>query len=421
VSRALPAWFLGECRALEPDVILTGYGSGLVASFSRACQRIVEGWRYRALYPTVRIAPDQSSVPSWRIEGSAGEVTVEGLGGAITGRGGALIVLDDFCKRRAEAESTTYRANVWDSFSNDLMSRRAPVSLVVVAATPWHVDDLFGRIRREMAENKWFPRFEFLTFPARKEGEGGWDYLFPERFGPEWYATQRATLGKYAAAGLLDCAPIVAEGNLFKLAGVKYHEREGELPDCPLVRFWDLASTAKQRTGHDPDYTVGALVGVTYEEGRAVPHLWVKDLVIGQWDAPERNRRILAAAERDGPGVRIGVEAVAGYADAAATLREVLRGVRSVEAVTVSKDKVVRASALEPVFEAGNVHAMRAPWNDPFHAQFASFPRGDHDDVVDAVVGGFGMAERRARAGRGDGPALLGLGPMISVEATRFY
>ena len=83
---------------------------------------------------------------------------------------------------------------------------------------------------------------------------------------------------------------------------------------------------------------------------------------------------------------------MAGYKDTATTMQALLYGQRVVEGIPVSKDKVVRAAPLEPLFEAGHVHLLRAPWNDLFYNEFAGFPKGaKHDDVIDAVSGAYHM------------------------------
>ena len=88
------------------------------------------------------------------------------------------------------------------------------------------------------------------------------------------------------------------------------------------------------------------------------------------------------------------VESVAGYKDTWSTLKDILKGRRIVHKVTVSKDMVVRAAPLEPVFESGNVHLLRGEWNAPFLTHFGQFPAGAHDDIVAAVVGGYEMLRK---------------------------
>ena len=391
ISRAFPAYFLGRCAHLEPDVIMSGYGASLVESFSRKAKAIIRSAPYRELFPGVELSGTKNTAAKWALEGSAGEVTAAGLGGAITGSGGHLLTLDDYCKKREEAESETYRRRVWESFKDDLMTRRAPVSITIVCATPWHVDDLIGRIDKEQRGNPEFPRFDVVSFPAQGERYPT-GYLFPERFSPEWYKTQRATLGAYSAAGLLDCNPTARGGNMFPVDRVVIHDNPADFPDTRYTRFWDLASTAKERVKDDPDRTAGALVGVTSDG--LVDDVWLKDLVVMQEEAPRRDARILATTARDGQAVRLCVESVAGYKDTYTTLKNVLRGKRTVHKVNVSSDKVVRAAPLEPVFEAGRFHILRADWNAMFLEEFGNFPSGKHDDIVDAVAGAYASLKR---------------------------
>lgn len=387
VSRALPAWFLGRMQLLMPDIIMSGYGGKLIASFSRRVQQIVGSDRYGELWPQTQVDLRRRALERWNVLGSAGEVVAVPIGGGLTGSGGALITFDDYCKSRLEAESAAYRDNVWDQFANDLMTRRAPASIVIVCATPWHVDDVIGRIKRKQAEDPKFPQFEDLAFPARVPGE--YDYLFPERFGPEWYDSQRATLGSYAASGLLDVQPVAHSGNLMRVDRVDWLDRVEDFPDTRYVRFWDLASTQRQRLKDSPDRTVGALLGVTREGPWR--HVWLKDLVVLTEEAPRRDEIIKATAARDGAAVQIGIESVAGYKDTYSTINAALKGIRSVKKIGVSQDKVVKATPLEAVFEAGHFHCLRAPWRQEFEADFIPFPFGQHDDVVDAVAGAYQM------------------------------
>ncbi len=48
--------------------------------------------------------------------------------------------------------------------------------------------------------------------------------------------------------------------------------------------------------------------------------------------------------------------------------------------------KEARAAAVQPQIESGNVYLPDgAPWLDDFVEEFAAFPRGRHDDQVDAL------------------------------------
>lgn len=404
ISRHLPPYFLGKCSAHEPGVISTGYGSDLVQSFSRKAKGILRSDEYRELFPHVRMCDDKRSDANWQVQyqnqkglwhNSNQEIVVAGLGGPITGRRYHLGLVDDFCKGREDAESPRIRDKTWNSFKEDFLSRRHPKgSITIVTATPWHVDDVIGRIKKAMQDDPKFPHFEIYVFPAMGPGNANGEvidypqpYLFLEFFPEEWYVTQRASFGKYGAAGLLDCDPQQHSGDLFDMTRINVHKNLSDFPDTQYVRFWDLASTDKERLKDDPDFTCGALCGVT--KSGVVPHFWVKDIVMGQWSAGKRADKILATTERDGGEVKILVEQVGGYKDAVDMLKEIMAGFREVIGVPVSVNKVVRANALEPVFEAGNVHILEAAWNKDFYEQVSPFPFGDHDDIPDAIIGAY--------------------------------
>ena len=391
VSRALPAWFLGVNADRMPDVIMTGYGASLMAKFSRRAMAIVDSPRYRRVFPGVVI--DKRTEANWNIEGSTGEVTAAGLGGSLTGSGGNLIVVDDYCKSRAEAVSETFRNKTWEAFRNDVFTRRnAPASIVCVTATPWHVDDLIGRIEQAEKSDPSFPRFERLTFPARKPGPGGWETLFPEHFPQEWYDSQRAVLGKQATA-LLDCAPVPEGGSRFAVDKVVWHDTLDGWPTLREMRAWDLASSSKQRDKDDPDRTWGVRGGVRTVKlpgNVAKRELWIRSMVCCREEAPERNRLIRDTALADGPGVPQAIEAFGAYKDAYTQFRAALAGASIVRKSEMPGDKSAKAAPLEPVFDGGAVHVYRPGCEGETEAlwrnEFLTFPNGKHDDGVDATA-----------------------------------
>jgi predicted phage terminase large subunit-like protein len=397
LPRHLPAKFIAEFP--DAEVMLVTYSAELADDLSRFARKIIQSTQYRRLYPSIRLAQDSAAVSRWGIAGHTGGMVAAGFGGSITGRGFSLGLIDDFCKNREEAESTTIRNKTWESFKNDFMTRRAPVSITIIGASPWNVDDLIGRIKKSMKDDPTFPRFETIRFPAFDDGSQNPPYpqgiLFPERYGRAWYDGQRSTLGTYGTAGLLQCDPKPRTGNLLKTDMAKIEEAAPE--GLRWVRSWDLASTEKELSKSDPDWSAGVLEAVEYRTlgGVPIPHLWIKDVVRGQWEAPERDRRIKQVAMMDGPGVRVGTESVAGYKDTYTRLKEVLAGIRTVEAIVPAGDKLIRVSPLEPIFEAGNVHLIRGDWNQAFLDECADFPAGAHDDQVDGMSGGWSMCARR--------------------------
>ena len=380
VSRALPGYFLGVCAHKEPNILMTAYNAELAQGFSKDAKRIIGEAAYRDLFPAVRVARGSDNITEWAIDGSSGKATFVGLGGTITGKRGDLIVLDDYCKNRAESRSKLLRDKWWDGFDADLLTRRSSPCIVCVTATPWHVDDIAGRIQREVKNNPDYPRFELKRFPATNE-DG--TYLFPELKGEDWYRAEYSRLGRLASA-VLDCQPTFEGGNRFDVTRIQIHDDPEDFPAGRYIRCWDLASSAKQRSSDDPDYTVGCL-GMARKQG-GVWEMWIKDMAVCREEAPARDRLILATTEKDGSAVQVVVEGFGAYKDAYATLKKTLSGRRVVRKSTPPGDKEVKAAPLEAVFEAGNIHLMRGRFNQQFKDQFAEFPDGNHDDMVDATA-----------------------------------
>jgi predicted phage terminase large subunit-like protein len=103
-------------------------------------------------------------------------------------------------------------------------------------------------------------------------------------------------------------------------------------------------------------------------------------------EAPKRDAKIIATVDADPAGVPVAVEAFGAYKDAAAHIKRILRGRRIVKELRPPGDKMAKAQPLEVMFESGNVFVPRgAKWIPEFRRQFAEFPKGRHDDVVDAA------------------------------------
>jgi predicted phage terminase large subunit-like protein len=393
ISCHLPPHWVG--RFHETDVILVTYGQNLADLLSRQARQIIESPKYQSTYPGVHLSSESASVSNWATT-AGGRVSAIGFGGAITGKGYSLGIVDDYCKNREDAESVLIRDKVWEGFTNDFLTRRAPVSVTIVLATRWHTDDLIGRIITHMKDDENFPQFKVVRFAAwDDDSDGKRTFLFPERFDETYYREQEAALGTYGVASLLMNNPRPREGNILKTDRVHLIKPDELADGLRWVRAWDLASTEKQVIRQDPDWTVGVLMAaklVSGYGGMARWKLYVKDVVRGRWEAPKRDRRIVQTAQLDGPAVTVCAEAVAGYKDTYTRLKAVLQGVRVVTKVVPVKDLVLRAGAVAPTFEAGEVYFVQGDWNAATLAVLGDFPSGAHDDDVAALTAGWEYA-----------------------------
>lgn len=390
VSRMLPTRFLG--RHPDREVMVVSYSASLAETFSKDGRKIMRTPEYKEIYPRISLAPDNQGVQEWGVyldgKPTNGKAQFSGMDGSNTGKGAALIVVDDPLKGRQEAESELIRNRCWDVFRSDILSRRAPVSIVIVTLTRWHTDDIVGRIQALMAKDKDFPRFKMLDWPATSDK---YEWLFPQRYSADYYNAQKSLLGSYAWSSLYLCQPVPREGNILradKVTVLPPDKFDLLTRDLRFARGWDLAS-GEARVKEDPDYTSGCKAAVqwvhTKQAGLDMPRLFVADYVRGRWEAMERNNRIVQTAMGDGE-ITVGVEAFGAYKDAYTTIKALLAGIRHVRKSQLPGDKVAKAEALSPIFEAGNVFFRQGPWNDAVLRQIAEFPGGAHDDDVDSLT-----------------------------------
>lgn len=381
VSRRFPPWFLG--RNPEKEVILACYGDQLATDLSRKAR---ECFRNAKWVFDKGVSQTSSAVNHWEIAGHAGNMSATGLGGSIVGRGAHCLIIDDYLKRREEAESQRIRDKQWDSFNDDLRTRLAPVHIAIVCANRWHEDDLVGRtLNRCDPEHKDYdkdaPKFTELRFPMQDETTGEW--LFLQRFPASWYREQKSNLGTYGWNSLGQQNPQPREGNLLRA------DRVVVLPDeqfdkmtqgARWSRGWDVASSKKELIKPDPDYTVGTRA--SFHKG----NVFVDNVARGQWKAVARDERIKLCALADGPNTPIYIECVAGYTDTYDYVERLLAGKSVIRKYTPIVDKVARASNYEAYFELGRVYIRAAAWNKEWIRECNSFPNGKHDDQVDSLV-----------------------------------
>lgn len=175
-SRRLPAYLLG----IKPTLKLIGcsYSASLAASFNRDVQRIIDSEEYHDIFPetylnssNVRTAAQGSylrNADMFETVSHRGFYKSVGVGGSLTGTPADIGIIDDPVKDAMEAESQTYRARVWDWFTQVFLTRLHNDSQIIITQTRWNLDDLSGRILKVMNnDNSW----TVLSLPAICEGE----------------------------------------------------------------------------------------------------------------------------------------------------------------------------------------------------------------------------------------------------------
>jgi predicted phage terminase large subunit-like protein len=189
-------------------------------------------------------------------------------------------------------------------------------------------------------------------------------------------------------------------------------------------RFWDRAAS-EQKSGTDPDATVGLLVTKTRQG------LYVIEDCVKLYASPHQVEREMAkCAKRDGPQTIIGFmcdPGSAGKYESASASRALDGCVIKIIPASGAGNKETRARPVSSQCEAGNVKLVRASWNDEFLRVLENFPAGRHDDEVDGLSGAHqilseetgGWDEAAARTVLADNPQLRVTPAELDREAAR--
>lgn len=390
-SRLYPVWHLGRNPAHR--VMLASYGQSLANKNSRAARNMLRLKAYRDIFPRTSLASDAQSVMEWDIEGTSGTGGADalGMGGAATGKGANVLIIDDPIKNREQAESETYRQKIWDSYTDDLYTRLEPGGAVIVMATRWHEDDLTGRLLKDSK------RWTVLELPAICEDEGDalgrakGEALWADRYGIEALHDIRDTLGPYGWSALYQQKPTPAEGGILKKAWFTPFLRT--IPETDrAVRYWDLAMSEKTTA----DYTVG----VRMEMDRH-GNCYVTDVARAQVELADLQKFVTDVMLADGPAVAQGFENK-GYMTRA--LQAVAKDARLkhhvIKGYNIEGDKMTRVLPFASRAALKLVQVQYMDWSQAYVDELAAFPNGRHDDQVDASSGAWNMLQEKPKERR---------------------
>ena len=91
-SYLLPAWFLGKFPSKK--VIQTSHTAELAVGFGRKVRNLVDSPAYQEVFPNVGLRSDSKAAGRWNTS-AGGDYFAIGVGGAVTGKGADLLIIDD--------------------------------------------------------------------------------------------------------------------------------------------------------------------------------------------------------------------------------------------------------------------------------------------------------------------------------------
>ena len=163
-SYLLPAWFLGQNP--EGKVIQTAHTAELAVGFGRKVRNLVSSPEYQNVFPGVGLRQDSKAAGRWNTA-QGGEYFAIGVGGAVTGKGADLLLIDDpHSEQEGQSIDSAVFDRVYDWYTSGPRQRLQPGGAIVVVMTRWHKRDLTGQVLRASNDRKGTDAWELITFPA---------------------------------------------------------------------------------------------------------------------------------------------------------------------------------------------------------------------------------------------------------------
>ena len=407
VSRRLPAWIFGH----NPDVgiMATSYAASLASDMNIDVQRIMDSDRYRELFPDSELSSKNSrnslvgssaarNRDVFELVGHKGYYKCAGVGGSITGKRFFYGIIDDPMRGRHDAESVTLRNTTYNWYVNDFYTRRLNLDArILITLTRWHSDDLAGRLLSLAASNPKAEQWTVLKFPMiaedplepedpRQVGESLW----PWRFGTaEDLEPTKISAGSYTWSSLYQQRPAPAGGLIFNrgwwgdplaVSGRKQFYDQKPLDLEPymdmIIQSWDATFKDNENT----DFVVGQVWG------KKGPDFYLLDQVRDRMDVIATMQAIQTLSSK---WKRSSAKLIEDKANGPAIITMLKHKIPGIIPVEPHGGKVVRAQAITPYIEAGNVWLplpVNAPWIHDTLEELASFPTGKWDDAVDSLT-----------------------------------
>jgi predicted phage terminase large subunit-like protein len=387
-SYLLPAWFLGKYP--HKKVIQTSHTAELAVGFGRKVRNLVDKQTYTEVFPGLGLQSDSKAAGRWNTS-KGGDYFAIGVGGAVTGKGADLLIIDDPHSEQEAAlaeNSPEIYDKTYEWYTSGPRQRLQPGGAIVIVMTRWSQRDLTAQVLKSSAQ-RGGEEWEVIEFPALMPSGNP---LWPEFWPPEELAALKEELPNSKWMAQYQQNPTSEESAIVKREWWKIWE-EDEPPQCNFVLMsWDTAFEKTQRA----DYSALTTWGVFYQDDDA--------------GAPQANIILLNAYRERMEFPRLKQVAIEEYkewepdsiiiekkASGAPLIYEMRAMGVPVQEFTPTKgnDKIARLNAVSDLFASGMVWAPNTHWAEEVMDEVASFPAGEHDDYVDSTS----MALMRFRRG----------------------
>ena len=370
-SFLLPAWMVGRQPKLK--IIQATHTGELAIRFGRKAKHLIDSEEYAKIFKTT-LQEDSKAAGRWETS-QGGEYFAAGVGGAITGRGADLLIIDDPHSEQ-DALSPNAMENAYEWYTSGPRQRLQPGGKIVLVMTRWSTKDLTGILLANQKEVKG-DHWEVVEFPAILDnGTPVW----PEYWNKDELEKVKATLPvqKWNAQWMQQ--PTSEEGAIIKREWWRPWKSKYIPPLQHVIQSYDTAFLKSETA----DYSAITTWGVFFPSEDQGAQLMLLDAVKGRYEFPELRRKALEQYKYWEPETVL-VEAKASGLPLTYELRKMDIPVVN---FTPSKgnDTHARVTSVAPLFESGMIWAPEQKFAEEVIEECAAFPHGDHDDLVDSMT-----------------------------------
>jgi predicted phage terminase large subunit-like protein len=369
-SEFFPAWYLGN----NPNefIIQSTYAQELADDFGRKVRNQVQSEDFNQVFPQVTLRSDSTSAKRFHTM-QGGTYSAVGAGGAITGRGAHLLIIDDPIKGREDAESEVQRRNLIEWYKSVAYTRLQPGGKIIIIQTRWHQEDLAGYVLNESNED-----WKVLDLPAI---DNSGNALWPEAYSKDDLDKIKDTVGQRVWQALYQQQPSNEEGSIIKRDWWNIYDGD-KIPTLSyVIQSYDTAFSTKASA----DYSACTTWGVfTARDENNAPY--AAAILLDAWkerlEYPDLRKRAQDSFYEWMPDQVLIEKRASGQS----LIQDLRRAGIPVLTYTPDRDKVSRTHSVASMFEGGLVFTLDEEWTKSVLEESAAFPYGKHDDIHDTCV-----------------------------------
>ena len=233
-STYFPAWIMGK----QPNrkIMQTTHTGELAVRFGRKVRNMMDTEEYKKIFSKVELQADSKSAGRWETN-KGGEYFAAGVGGAITGRGADLLIIDDPHSEQ-DALSPTAMEACWEWYTSGPRQRLQPGGAIILVMTRWSSIDLTEKLleaQKEELADQW----DIVEFPAIFEKTG--NPLSPEFWDIKELQKVKASLPTQKWNAQWMQTPTSEEGSIIKREWWNAWEHDSLPPVKYIIQSYDTA------------------------------------------------------------------------------------------------------------------------------------------------------------------------------------